>query len=240
MVRSVRSLTGVAFAAIILAPGVASPAAGSDIVTQDMHWRGGERLAFQLPARVTFTPGPVAQVKITGPAEALDRIYLDGDVVRQKPSMNGWWGRNSNWMRNVTIVATGPSVRDISGAASADVEVKALDGPSLRLSASSSAHVRANNVRTADLRASASSSGSVEARGAADRVDVSVSSSGRVDLGALTVKDATIAASSSGGAIVSPSRSADARASSSGHVRLLQRPPTFNSQTSSSGSIRVG
>jgi hypothetical protein len=238
MVRSVRGLTGVAFAAIILAPGVAAPAAGSDIVTQDMHWRGGDRLAFHLPARVTFTQGPTAQIRITGPAEVLERIYLEGDVVRMRNDRYGWWGWN-NRTRDVTIVATGPAVRDIGGAASADIDVRSLDGPALHLHASSSASIRAN-IRTQDLRATASSSGSVEARGAADRVDVGVSSSGDVDLRGLSVRDAVIKASSSGGAIVSPSRSADVRASSSGHVRLLQRPPSLNSQTSSSGSLKVG
>jgi hypothetical protein len=237
MVGKVQSLAGVALAAILLAPGVASPADGSEVITRDLGWRGGESFGVAMSARTTFTQGPVARIVVSGPREVVERIILDGDTVRVRNDRP--WSWNVNRYGPVTITASGPNVRAFRAAASARIDVGTVQQPNLTLHASSSGSIR-GAVRTGALNTSASSSGHVTAGGTADRVDADASSSGDVDLQGLKVQDATVRASSSGDVTVSPARSADVRASSSGRVRLLQRPASLNSQTSSSGSVRVG
>jgi hypothetical protein len=236
MVRSVQSLAGVAVAAILLAPGVASPADGGQPITRDLNWRGGDSLGVAMSARVTFTQSPVSKIVISGPREIVEQVVIDGDTVHMR---DGHWRWNWNRYGPVTITASGPHVRAFKAAASARMEVGTIQEPTLTLHASSSGSIR-GAVRTGSLNASASSSGHITADGSADRVDAEASSSGGVNLEGLRVQEATVQASSSGHVVISPARSADVRASSSGHVRLLQRPPSLNSQTSSSGSVRVG
>lgn len=253
MVRILKYL-GVSAAVLALgAPGVAGSAEG--VVTRDLGWRGGDQFGVAMAARTTFTQGPTARITVTGPKEIVDRIVVDNGVV--KLDSNGWWTWNRHYPQ-VTIVASAPHVQRISAAASARIDVGTLQETSMTLKSSSSGSIRGSvqaqsvslqanssgsiqgTVRTQALRAEASSSGTVRAGGSADKADVEVSSSGDVDLRDLTVNHAVVRASSSGDVVVSPSASADARASSSGSVRLLQRPAQLNSSTSSSGSIRVG
>jgi hypothetical protein len=241
----------VAGAAALLVPGIAGSAEGT--ITRDLGWNGGERFGVAMSAHTTFTQGPTARIVVTGPKDIVDRIIVDDGVVRLRDHLGWTWYRYPP----VTIVASAPNVREVTAAASARIDIGALQQPSVTLRSSSSGQIRGTvqtqsltmsasssgsirgTMRTQSLRAEASSSGTVKADGSADKVDAQAASSGDVDLRGMSVKDAILRASSSGDVVVSPSRSADAKASSSGSVRLLQRPAQLNSQTSSSGSVRV-
>lgn len=253
MVRILNWVSLGAVAVALGAPTVAGSAEGP--VTRDLGWRGGDSFGVGMSAKVTFTQGPVAKIVITGPKEVLDHVVLEGNTVRVR-NFN-WVSWNSSRYGPVTIVASAPHVREVNASASAHIDVGALQEPSLTMKSSSSGSIRGSlqaqsvsllasssgsidgTVRAQTLRAEASSSATVKAGGTADRADIDVSSSGGIDLRGLTLQDAVIRASSSGDVVASPSRSADARASSSGSVRLLKRPPQLNSSTSSSGSVRV-
>jgi hypothetical protein len=217
-----------------MVPGLAGSAEG--VVTRDLAWNGGDRFGVAMSAHTTFTQGPTARITVTGPKEIVDRMVVENGVVRVRDGLFNW---NSGRYPPVTIVASAPNVREVTAAASARIDVGTLQQPSLSLRASSSGSIR-GAVKTGSLDAKASSSGSVSATGSADRADVEASSSGKVDLRGMTLQDATIRASSSGGASLAPSRSARVEASSSGRVRLMQRPPQLDSRTSSSGSVSVG
>lgn len=234
MVRILNIVSGVALVVALGAPGLAGSA--ENLVTRDLQWNGGDRFGVGFSAHATFTQGPVSKITITGPKEIVDRVIVENGVVRLR---DGWRSWNSNSWGPVTITASAPHVRSIRASASARIDVGTLQEPTLSLTASSSGSIR-GAVKTGSLTAQASSSGSVDATGVADRVDVDTSSSGRVDLRGLSVQDAVIQASSSGGASLSPTRSAKAQASSSGHIRLLQRPAQLDTQTSSSGHVSVG
>lgn len=254
MVRILKYACVTAAVLALGAPGMAGSAEAP--VTRDLGWKGGDSFGVGMSADVTFTQGPVAKIVVTGPKEVLDHVVLEGDTVRIRDFT--WWGWNAARYGRVTIVASAPHVRQVNASASARIDVGAMQEPTLDMNASSSASIRGTlqattvnlkasssgsirgTVKAQALRASAHSSARVNVGGSADRVDADASSSGDVDLRELTVRDATIRASSSGDVVASPSRSADAKASSSGSVRLLQRPPQLNSETSSSGSIRVG
>jgi hypothetical protein len=233
MVRILNIVSVAALALALGAPGVAGSAEG--LVTRDLAWSGGDQFGVAMSAKATFTQAPQTKITVTGPRDIVDRMIVDNGVVKMRDRV--WnWGRNG---APVTITASAPHVRKVIAAASARIETGTLQEPTLALHASSSGSIR-GAVKTGSLDADASSSGSVHATGSADRVDVDTSSSGRVDLHALSVQDAVVNASSSGGAELSPSRSARVNASSSGHVRLLQRPAQLDSRTSSSGHISVG
>jgi hypothetical protein len=204
------------------------------LVTRDLPWNGGDQFGVAMSARVSFTQAPQTRITVTGPREVLDRMVVENGVVRMRPGLWSW-----NWNGpQVTITASAPHVRTVIAAASARIETSALQEPNLNLRASSSGSIR-TMVKTGMLKTDASSSGQVHARGSADRVAVGVSSSGRVDLNGLAVQDADVNASSSGSAELSPTRSARVDASSSGHVRLLQRPAQLDTRTSSSGHVSV-
>ena len=204
-------------------------------MTRDLAWSGGDQFGVAMSSRTTFTQAPQTKITVTGPRDIVDRMVVEDGVVKLR-------GQTWNWNWNgppVTITASAPHVRKVTAAASARIEVGTLQEPSLALRASSSGTIR-GAVKTGSLDAQASSSGSVHATGSADRVNIDTSSSGRVDLHALAVQDAVVNASSSGDAELSPSRSARVNASSSGHIRLLQRPAQLDSNTSSSGHVSVG
>lgn len=252
----VRILKYVSVSAAVLAlgaPGVAGSAEGT--VTRDLGWRGGDQFGVAMSAKTTFTQGPTARITVTGPKEIVDRIVVDNGIVKLD---GNWWKWNRGLYPQVTIVASAPHVQRFSAAASARIDVGTVQEPSLTLKSSSSGSIRGTAqaqsvtlqasssgsiqgmVRTQALRAEASSSGTVKAGGSADKADVEASSSGDVDLRDLALQHAVVRAASSGDVVLSPSGSVDARASSSGSVRLLQRPAQLNSSTSSSGSVRVG
>jgi hypothetical protein len=233
MVRILKFVSGAALVLALGAPGVAGSAEG--FVTKDLPWNGGDQFGVAMSAKATFTQAPQAKITVTGPRDVVERMVVDNGVVRMRDRV--WnWGWNG---APVTITASAPHVRKVIAAASARIETGMLQEPTLALHASSSGSIH-GSVKTGSLDTDASSSGSVHATGSADRVDVDTSSSGRVDLRALTVQDAVVNVSSSGGAELSPSRSARVNASSSGHVRLLQKPAQLDSHTSSSGHISVG
>ena len=135
MVRSVQSLAGVAVAAILLAPGVASPADGGEPITRDLNWRGGDSFGVSMSARVTFTQSPVSKIVVSGPREIVEQIVIDGDTVRMR---DGHWRWNWNRYGPVTITASAPHVR-----ASSSGLVRLLQRPaSLNSQTSSSGSVK--------------------------------------------------------------------------------------------------
>lgn len=235
----------------LTAAGFAATAADQP-VRRDLDWRGDE-LHVILPARATVTQGPTQRLTVSGPRDLVDRVYLDGDSVRLRP--NGLWFWNDD-ARGLVIQASAPSIRSLSAAASADVRAARLDAPTLKLSASSSGRLDVDDARAADVRlgasssgrlrvnvkaetmtVKASSSGEVVASGRTGRLDVEASSSGGANLRDLGVEDARIRVSSSGAATVTPHRSVDVQASSSGRVKMASRPPQTRVETSSSGRV---
>src|ERR1700712_1547017 len=45
-------------------------------ITTTLPWSGGSAFAFALPAAVTFTPGPISRIEVTGPQALVDQVVV--------------------------------------------------------------------------------------------------------------------------------------------------------------------
>lgn len=113
------------------------------------------------------------------------------------------------------------------------VSAPAYDG----ISASSSARLSGAGLSLKQVDVSASSSGRVELAGSCQSLSAHVSSSGRFDGSELKCEAADIDASSSARAEVFAAKAVTGRASSSAKIEVLGKPAQFDKHTSSSGSI---
>lgn len=227
--------------------------------TRTLAWPGGDRLFVGTSADVRYVQGQDAKVVITGPADDIDDIVVDGGWIRHQDSRWHWgfWNWDGSQDR-VRMVVTAPQITDagvggsghldlgqlaqdrlqlsVSGSGSADVSGQFK---SLGLSVSGSGAERLGQVKVADMTANLSGSGWMGASGAADALHLGVSGSGGADMGGLTVQDADAHLSGSGWAKLSPKQSADIVVAGSGSVHLLTEPPKLNTHRSGSGSITL-
>ena len=258
--------------ALLVAPAFAagpSAAAGLDWLAPPPHhhhnrtattrvlpWPGGDRLEVAVAADVRYVQGADARVVITGPADQIDDIIVDGGVIRHAQSSWRWWDWSWKPSQAVAIVVTAPHISAVgvsgsgrltlgrlvqdhldlhvsgSGSASASGAIKALD-----LAVSGSGGVRLTQITADAVTTRISGSGWVIASGSATTLHLALSGSGRADLTSLALQDADAGLSGSGSTVLAPRRSAELSVSGSGSIRLLTRPPQLITHRSGSGSI---
>ncbi len=178
--------------------------------TREIAWTGGDTLAIDIPAEITFTqaPGP-GKLTITGPQREIDNVELDGGHLHFR--------HHGMHLGDVTITMTAPSIThfDVSGSGKLAIE----------------------DYNQEKLSVDLSGDADVSAKGQAKSLALSVSGSGDTDLSDLKVGDASVAIEGSGEATLAPTGVATIDISGSGDVTLLTRPSRLESNVSGSGSI---
>jgi hypothetical protein len=179
--------------------------------TREIAWTGGDRLELDAPADVQYTQsaGP-AKLVVTGPKSLVDRLELDDGELRI--ANGGGWN-----MGRISVVMTAPAVSRF--AINGDDSLSILGYDQDQLAIDVSGH------------------GMAKAVGKARQVNLDISGSGEIDLGALSSASAEADISGSGRASIAPTDEANLDISGSGEVNLLTRPPRLNSDVSGSGRI---
>lgn len=183
-------------------------------VTRTLPWSGAKRLDIDLAAEVRYIQqaGP-ASLTVTGPDEAVQRVVVRGDSIRYRS------GRHRGYPR-LSIVLRAPDVSafDISGHNSLVIE----------------------NYRQAELSIDVSGDADVTAAGQADEVSLDISGDGKVDLGRLETKGASVDIAGSGDATIAPTEWANLDISGAGDVRLLTNPGRLETDITGAGKILRG
>ncbi len=227
--------------------------------TRVLPWSGGDRLAVHMSAYVCYLQGPDAQVTISGPADEVDDIVVEGGVIEHSGprSWGGWRWWRWNWDNHaIRIVVTAPQITAASIGGSGyldlgkfnqdhlDVAVSGSGGAgasgaikSLRVTVSGSGGARLTDLTATDMSVGVSGSGHVSATGSADTLHLMVSGSGGGDMSGLGLNSADAILSGSGWAKVAPRQSANLVVSGAGHIWLLTEPPHVTVQRSGSGSV---
>ncbi|GAA0649820.1 GIN domain-containing protein [Brevundimonas lenta] len=200
------------------------PAAADTVRT--INWNGGDSLSVDVPGRVTYVQGSEAGIRITGPKSLVDRVrFEDGrlSVAYSDEPERSYVRLNRNgvnvWSDTeaLRITVTAPAVKTFQMAEPGQLNIRDYDQPTLTVTANGS--------------------GKVVAEGRADRADVTVNGSGRVDLDDLEVTDATVDISGSGDVVVGPTGRADVQISGSGDAVLTRRPSRLQQTIDGSGEV---
>ncbi|MDI7776316.1 DUF2807 domain-containing protein [Asticcacaulis sp. EMRT-3] len=200
-----------------------SDAPGSKTLT----WTGGDHLAVDLPADVTFTQGPVASVTVSGPQSLIDQVRLtDGrldwaDDEDQDGVVHFAWNRHGFDVQadqgQVQIAITAPDVRAFALNGSGDLQIEAYNQPSL-------------DVHLAG-------SGGVKATGSTQTLHLNMAGSGDADLGGLTTTDSDINIAGSGDAALHASGKVRVKIVGSGDVSLHGKPASLDKTVIGSGTV---
>lgn len=182
--------------------------------TRTLDWSGADRLDLDLAADVRYiqSEGP-ASVVVTGPARAVERVMVRGDSIRYEHGRSHRHGK-------LTIVVRAPAVTsfDISGRNTLTIE----------------------GYRQDRLKLDVSGDAEVTASGDTDLIELDMSGSGEVDLGALKAKGANVDMSGAAEAIIAPTDWAKLDISGTGDVRMLTSPGRLETDVSGAGRITQG
>ena len=154
-----------------------------------LPWNGGDSVEINLPATVSYRPGPAAKVTISGNAEDLRHVRLRGNRF-ELDSRRGF--RSA---RNVHLDFTGPAIShwEINGVGS--IDLVDIGQEKLDIGLSGSATVKANGTAQHVSLSLAGSCGGDLSRLQAQRVHVFIAGSGDVDIAAQQSVDVSIAGS---------------------------------------------
>lgn len=197
-------------------------------ITRTLDWTGGDTLVSDLSADITYVQGDTASVSITGPKALVDRVQLedgrltmaDGDTPETvtfgiQAGGAGAWADH----QGLKITVTAPGVSSFELAGSADLDLRGLTGPAVKLVISGS--------------------GEISAEGQVDAVYLTISGSGDAELADLVTKSATVEIAGSGQATLAPTEQADIAISGSGDVDLTTRPGRVNQSITGSGRVDI-
>lgn len=172
-------------------------------------WSGGDQLAVDLPADVTFTQGPTTTLIIHGSKDALDQVVVHGGQIDYRPGVYDG--------ERLQIELTAPDVRRFE-----------LNGDQV---------LKLAGYKQDRLDLSINGAAKVSGAGSAAKVSLDISGSGDADLAALAVDDAAITISGSGSVALAAKGAVKVDVSGSGDVRLLNRPRSLETDISGSGHV---
>ncbi|VTU16370.1 putative membrane protein [Variovorax sp. SRS16] len=174
-------------------------------------FESGDRLDIDLPASVSYQPGPKAEATVRGDSSVIGHVHivngrlgLDGDIDCAPATQ-------------LTVELTGPSITRWGANGSSDLALSGIDQQTLELRIRGSGHVVAN--------------------GSVQRLVLNVAGSGAAQLQGLSARAAEIVVHGSGEVQVAAQDSADIAIAGSGRVRLHGHPATLHSKVSGSGRI---
>jgi hypothetical protein len=199
-------------------------------VSRQLPWTG-ESLISDLPVDITYAPGPVARIDVTGPKAYVDRLRVENgrlrleDVGQHDKGLNGesltidkhGLRVHSNADR-IRIVVTAPYVTHFQVDSSGDIEIENYDQTSMDVAVNGS--------------------GDVKAAGKTLNLNLATAGSGDAELEDLSVQNADVAVSGSGNANLTARNVVKIALSGSGDVALLEQPASVTSNISGSGSVR--
>jgi len=197
--------------------------------SKTLAWTGGDSLIVEMSADVEYVQGATPGVVITGAADLVDRIRLDGNRLTmlnaEGPNNERIvFGRNADgrgiWVdsEQVRVVVTAPTIHTFDLRGSSDLTLRDYDQDSLTIDQSGS--------------------GDVEGAGRVRALKLSITGSGDADLDDLAAIDADVTLSGSGDARIAPTGSAKVSISGSGDVELATRPATLSQSLTGSGGVR--
>jgi hypothetical protein len=183
--------------------------------TRTLQWSGADRLDLDLAADVRYiqAAGP-ATVTVTGPERAVSHVVVRGDSLR--------YDRRSHRYGHgqLTVVVRAPNISSFDISGRNRLEIEGYDQARLRLDVSGDADVRAT--------------------GQTEVVELDLSGSGDVDVGALKSKGAEVDISGAAEAVIAPMDWAKLDISGAGDVRLLTHPPRLETDVSGAGKVHMG
>jgi hypothetical protein len=183
---------------------------GGAQTTREIAWTGGSAVEIELPADVRYTQadGP-AKLVVSGPADAVADVEVDGDSIRFRHDHDHWGDLN--------IVMTAPAVS--------------------RFEMNGSGRLAIDGYHQDKLTLDLSGSADVEAKGEASAIDLTISGSGNADLAGVKARSATVDIEGSGDATIAPSEAAKIDVSGSGEVSLRSDPPKLETNVTGSGGV---
>lgn len=183
--------------------------------TRDFAWTGADALEVHVPANIVFTQSDTVSLVVTGPEDVVANIVVEGGRIgRVDESFSGVRFGDSE---AVSIVVSGPTVRDFELHGSQELRIENYDQDTLAIAIHGS--------------------GDVLARGRARAVELEIHGSGEADLSDLESEDARVMIAGSGEAEVAPRGHADIELHGSGDVTLATRPARISQTIHGSGDI---
>ena len=185
-----------------------------------LEWSGGDTLASDLPANVTYTQGDTPSVVISGPESIVQRVTLvDGRLSFPDDGEDRHFNIVSGPDRILEVTIPAPDVSHFVLEGYGDLHLNAIDQDSLE--------IRAEGA------------GDVEAHGRAGDLRLVLDGAGDADLTALSVDNADVRLSGAGSAQVNASQSANVEIDGVGNVDLTQRPAQLTQDVSGIGRVNI-
>jgi hypothetical protein len=168
--------------------------------------------------------------------QALVETVVEGGMLRVRPSR-----RDQRLdMRNVKVIVSARNIERISVGGSGTVDVGNLRGRSIHFDVSGSGAINVHGMDSESVSVTLGGSGNFNASGETDRLQVTISGSGKVQAGQLAARDVAVNISGSGQATVWAHRSLDVRMAGSGDVGYYGDPRISRSIAGSGGIRRLG
>ncbi|WP_158938584.1 DUF1700 domain-containing protein [Burkholderia sp. S171] len=184
---------------------------GTSPASVTFPFEASNSLDIELPASVTYEPGPKAEATVTGDPSVISHVR----IVDGRLGFDSDLGCASG--THLSVRLTAPSIATWGIRGSSDLALSGIDQPKLQLDITGSGHVVAT--------------------GAVQVVALNVAGSGEAELQGLLAKSAQIMVHGSGEVQVAAQDSADIAIRGSGVVKLHGRPAQVHSAISGSGRI---
>lgn len=185
--------------------------AGTSPASVTFPFEANDRLDIDLPASVSYQPGPKAEATVTGDSSVISHVHI----------ADGRLGFDSELgcapVSPLSVRLTAPSIATWGIRGSSDLVLSGIDQQKLQLRITGSGHVVAS--------------------GAVQVVALNVAGSGEAELQGLTARSAEIVVHGSGEVQIAAQDNADIAIRGSGVVKLHGHPAQLHSDISGSGRI---
>ncbi|NVN10276.1 DUF2807 domain-containing protein [Nguyenibacter vanlangensis] len=187
--------------------------AGSAI-SRTLEWKGGDELAFQVPATIIYTQAPSPGITAIGSRRVVEALRLDGNVIDMDDASLRHW--HSSRLR---IVVTAPQLKSITVESAGDLTLK--------------------NVAVDHLSLTVNGAANVVGYGRADALTLRVAGAAHADLSDMALADADISISGAGHVVAGPTGHVSAHISGVGAVELTRQPASISKEINGIGSIEI-
>lgn len=185
--------------------------------TRTEDWDVGPVLSVDLPANVSYVPGPVGKVTISGPQALVDRVVTYNGSLRWADGDDGVHVRFNR--ERLTIAVVAPAVKRFVLNGSQQLSITGYAQP--------------------DMAVEINGSGTVSASGKTEVLTLAIAGSGDADLGDLATRDASVSIAGSGDAELAPTGAAQVEIAGSGDVTLTVKPASLSSSIDGSGDLHL-
>ena len=182
---------------------------------RELVWDGDNKLEIHVPAIVTYTQGPNASVKISGPRSIVERIEVNDG----------------------SIGLPGVRASRVRGDAKIEIEVEAPDVEQFQFNGAQKVTIR--DFDQESMKIQVNGAAEVDASGRADRLDIQANGASDIDLGDVQVAEAEIQVNGAGQVTATVSDDADVEINGVGQVDLLGRPAKLERRVHGFGQVKV-